>query len=333
MANLFKTIAEIKLVVPTIHAQLNKNDLDAYLDDAADTFLTPYISQAYYDGLVTRYNADETTAADDAVLTHIQKASAWFGVYAAMPFLNINIAGSGLSQNRNDETQPLRMWEYNQARAEAIRKADLALDRALAVMEATPANYTDWTGSAAYTIRKGLLINSVDKLEQYGPKINQSRRTWLKLQPWLDLVETKHVSSTIGATLFSDLKAAWVAGTTDSDDDALLEYVYPVIAYMALYEGAQQLQLNITDHGVMVASTNDGQTTLDHGNDSKQYHQWRKEIGDTGQFYRTQLVKFLDDNASATKYISYYNDVKKYKVDNAAGKIPDNSGSTASVIM
>lgn len=331
MANLFTDISEIKAFVPSLSDQIETGDFFPYIDDAAETYIEPYLSETYYDGLVTRYNASTTTAADDAILNHVRKASAWYGIYEAMPHINMRISNAGMVQHRNDETQQQRLWEYKTARQNSIRKADAALDRALKIMEANSGNYSDWTASSAYTVRTDLLITDADKFEKYGPKIGNSRRTYLKLTPYLDLVEQRYVMPILSDGFFETVKAAWKAGTTDADQDELLIKIYKAITWLGLYEGANDLIIDVSAEGIRVVSTNDGVTSAQHN--EKAYENWRREILQNGKFYLASMQKYLDENASATKHATYYNNTDLYKRNQTEYNFPNNNNSNSSLIV
>ena len=325
MANLFTDIKDLKNFIPQLHASMDDGEIFPYITDAADKYLVPFISQAYYDELVTEYNADTVSANNSNVIEYIRKASAYYGLYEAAPFINIQVGSGGMRQAQNDNSTPLRQWEFNMGRQSAIQKADMYLDKALAIMEATPDNYTTWKATDAYTVHRQFFITNAKEFSIHV-NIGESRRTFMKLRPYIHLAEIRYIKVAIGETLFEALKTRISAGANTADDDTLLEYIYPAAAYYAMYQGAPNLKLDISHEGIRLASTSDGITGLQPAD--REYHEWRKEIYGHAEYHLAILKKFLDDNtATYTEYAdddAADNDTPKYD-------IPQNTGSSSSV--
>ena len=297
MANLFKDQAQVKAAIPSISAQMNFQNISGYIDEAAALYVIDYISQEYYDELVTQNEGDSLTADNAIVFPDIQKALGYYAVYESFPFLNAKISDAGLSSNQSDHSFPLPQWKYKEARKESIRKADLLLDKALKIMEENPDDYETWQGSAAYTSLKNLLItNSRSFSEQFD--INSSRRTYYRLRQYIELVEQRYIISTIGKTLFDGLKSRLLQGTNTELDDNLLDKdkgkLLKAIAWYSIYHGSQALRLDISSEGVRLVSTDDGITGLDPN--SEAYYEWRNEVKATSEGYLADVKNYLNEN-------------------------------------
>jgi sulfur relay (sulfurtransferase) DsrC/TusE family protein len=329
MATLFTDIKDLKSIIPQVHTSMADAEIFPYIEDAADKYMIPFISQEYYDELVTQYNGILTEANED-VITYIRKAAGWYGIYEASPHINMQVASSGMKGNQNDNTAQLRQWEFNLARKSAIQKADLYLDKALAKMEAAPDSYATWKATSAYTVHRQFFITNAADFSTHV-NIGESRRTYMKLRPYLQLAESRHIKVAIGETLMDALKTRIKAGTNTADDDALMEYIYPAAAYYTMYMAAPNLKLDISQDGIRMVSTNDGITNIvASGVSTPEYHAWRKEIYGHAEYHLANLKKFLDDNTDT--YTEYADDDA---ADNNTPNysIPDNTGSSSSVII
>jgi hypothetical protein len=295
-----------------------------------------YLSQEYYDELVAAMVAadhvlTDLTAAQQEIVSHLRTAAAYYGFYEALPYLNIHVSNTGAMSHSGEGSAGVRQWESRDARRSALHKADQKLDKALSIMEATPANYTTWRDSDAYTVQKKYLITNADDFKAKGHlDINKSRRTYLRLVPFIAKAESHELTDCMGSTLLTSLKTKIKAGTALEAKEQILmdEYVYPALAHYAMYQAAGTLRLDISSSGITLITTADGSMTKQEKESA--FVQWRHEVYGDAQRYLSQAKKYLDDNSA---------DFADYTSDDASEnetpqyQIPDNSTSSSSVIM
>lgn len=334
MPNLFKDTADLRTLIPQISA--SATDMMTYTSTAEEVYMVDYLGQAFYDELVAALVADayvltDLTAAKQAVLKHLRQASAYYGVYKATPYLNMQISNTGGMEHSSGETQGIRQWLYNMAQGSSIKDADIFMDKALAVMEASPSDYPTWSASDAFTQFKKYFITNADDFAKKGlVDIAGSRRTFLRLVPYLAKAELQYITPCIGETLLDSLKAKILAGTAfDSYEQTLMDdFIYPALAHYTIYLGAPNLNLDISANGIRLISTADGITGKKR--DEKAYGEWRHQMLGDAKNYLSRAKKYLDDNE---ENIDDYANDDAADNDTPSYSIPDNSGSSSSVML
>ncbi len=334
MGNFFKDIEDLQTIFPQISGSFD--EMMTYVSTAEEVYMVDHLSQAFYDEMITaleavNYVLTDLTTAQQAVVKHLRKASAYYGTYKAAPYINMHMGNGGAMEHSSGETSGIRMWVFNAAQGSSIKDADLFMDKALAVMEATPDSYTTWKTSSAFTKFKKYFITNADDFREKGlVDISGSRRTYLRLVPFMAKCELQYVIPCIGETLFATIKAKLLAGTAlDAYETALMDnYIYPALAHYTIYTGAPNLNLDISANGIRIVSTEDGIKGMKR--DEKAYAEWRMQMLGDAKNYLSRAKKYLDDNED---------NIADYANDDAAENntpdytIPDNSLSNSSVML
>jgi hypothetical protein len=334
MPNLFKDVDDLRSIFPQIHA--SADDMMTYVSTAEEVYIVPFISQAFYDELLAALDAanyvlSSLTAAQQSVLKPLRQASAYYGIYKATPYLNMQVSDVGAMEHVSGEASGIRQWMFNMAQGSSIQDADLFMDKALSIMEATPGNYTTWGSSAAFTSFKKYFLTNADDFNSKGlVDIAGSRRTFLRLVPFIAKTELQYIIPCIGDTLFDAIKAKLLAGTALSSYEASLldKYIYPALAHYTIYIGSPNLNLDISSNGLRVVSTQDG--IKGKKLHEKAYTEWRMQMLGDAKNYLARAKKYLDDNA---ENITEYQNDDAAKNETPDYKIPDNSGSKSSVML
>ena len=333
MPSLFKDIEDLASVLPNTH--YSAEDVLRYVEDAEDCYMEEYLGTSFLEGLVDDLESagfliNSLSSANQKIVPHLRKAAAYYGMYDALEFINVNLSNVGAMSHNSNETTPIRQWEYKEARKNAILKADRFMDKALSIMEGTPTDYPTWQSSAEFTQRTKYLITNADDFKDLGlVDINGSRRTYLKLVPFIDKVERNQVTDCVGATLLTTLKANILAGTATAQELKLLNnFIYPSLAHFTVYEGAPSLNLDVSASGLRLVSTSDGITTYAHN--EKAYAEWRHHLLMDAKRYLNLAKSFLDENtADFPDYVSDQaseNDTPDYTIGN-------NLDSKSSIIL
>jgi hypothetical protein len=296
---LFKDIEDLRTVLPQIQSSSDESDILPFVEQAAVEFIQPFLSAAYYtelkDALIAaNYVLTDLTAAQQAVISHLRRSEANYGFYRALPAMLAVIGGGSFKESTNQNTQGARQWVHRENKANYIATADLFMDLALEVLEKTPASYTTWSGSEAFTVHQSLLLSSVADFVGIG----KSRRTFLKLKNYIKMAEDRHIVPAISRQLLAALIVKKQAGTAfTSHETIVVDYLFQAISNFALFMGAPELMLDISADGIRVVSTADGivsKTTTDR----MLYNDWLKRIDGNGRHYLALVKKYLDENVA-----------------------------------
>uniref|UniRef100_UPI004048B10A DUF6712 family protein n=1 Tax=Roseivirga sp. TaxID=1964215 RepID=UPI004048B10A len=300
--SLISDITTFKAIIPQIDVQADFNKTYApYLNDAEDIYILPVIGQEMYDSISGEVANELATAK-----AKIQRALAYYAVYDMSDFLNLNITGNGIKESSTENTTQSRQWVLNQGKKAALHKADQLLDMALKYMEDNKASFAAWVGSDAYTEFTDLFIHTAGEYNKFV-RIQDSRRTFVRLVPFMEDIENSLIKKTIGDNLFDVLKTEDAAGTLSEANLILVKLIKEAVANMAMAQGALDMPMNFEASGIKVVSTDDGITRKQDAGDKQlmAYVQMRKNLGE-----------------------QKLHDLKNYLIANAAS-YPDFEGSDA----
>ena len=140
------------------------------------------------------------------VLELLQEASSNLAMltYTFVGIIQVSDNGFHISQNQNSTVA--EWWQIRDLRRALLNTGNEAIDEALAIMEANPADFTDWVEEDGYTIFTEFYVRKTQDFQQYF-NIDNSRQTFLKLRPHLRKVETKYFNEILGADTVTQIKA------------------------------------------------------------------------------------------------------------------------------
>ncbi len=301
MATLIKDIDDIRTIFPDLDADTSMASVEPYLEEGAELYMFQFISEAFYNELVTalgatspEYTIPDLSASQQEVIYHLRRAQWYFGLYLALDSSITTFGSRGAREISEEGSSQPRQWVFNTSRESAINKADLFLDKALEVLETNPGNYGTWQGSDAFTIHHKYLITTVKDFTELGG----SRRTFKRLQPFMKQVEDRYIEPSIGGSFLDELKTKIKAATALNTYEAkLLEFLRDAFRNYTLYLAAHELRMKLTDRGIMVASTDDGIGKYDVS-DREDYHDWLAKKLHNGDYYMQRAKNYLEVNSS-----------------------------------
>lgn len=291
--SLIADIATLKAIIPQVDVQADfDKTYKPYLEDAENIYIIPVIGQEMYDAI----NATVT----DELLTakqKIQRALAYYAMYDMTDFLNLNITGNGIREANSENTTQTRQWVLNQGKRAALHKADQLLDMALKFMEDNKASFTAWAESEAYTEFTDLFIHTATEYNKFV-RIQDSRRTFLRLRPFMEDVENSLIKKTIGEDFFNTLKTEDATGSFTEVNVIIIKMIKDCVANYAMGYGALDMPMNFEASGIKVVSTDDGITRKQDAGDKQlmNYVAMRKNMGEQKLH---ELKNYLIANAAS----------------------------------
>jgi hypothetical protein len=115
------------------------------------------------------------------------------------------------------------------------------------------------------------------------------------LEPYIIISEEYYVYPILGDALLTELKNQ-ITGNTLSALNAILlnQYIRPLAAYGAWFEGAPFIQFKTVQKGIVKQSSDNSSNV-----DLSEFNVYRNSIKDKISFYEDRLAKYLDDNKSS----------------------------------
>jgi hypothetical protein len=148
---------------------------------------------------------EESNAAIHRVKILLQEASAYYALWYALPFINLQITNFGIKTTNTTSSDNADWKDLRDLKRYCVTTADEAVDAALEIMEANPGEFPGWTASDAFTVFNKQLVRHTKEF-QAGFDICNSRKTFLSVQSAMKEVEEQYLLSLIGKTTLDLLK-------------------------------------------------------------------------------------------------------------------------------
>jgi hypothetical protein len=252
---LFTTTEELKQHLSTLHQNLRWETIFSHVEQAETSHLAPYVTQELIDEL-SRPTA-QLSAVQVALRKRLRDALAHYVVLDAAPFLSISAGDVGMMEQRTDHAQGARQWVYNNFVDAAADNGDRLLDAALVWLEFKAADFPTWDESELARAGRELLLPNAHELSRYVG-IQQSRRTFCAMLPYLRQVEDLEIRPLLGEVAMDALQDALAARELDEAQRKLLELARPALAHRAYAVALPFLSISVTGRGIRLLSDNDG---------------------------------------------------------------------------
>lgn len=306
---LFKTISEIRAFVPA-NISNNIKTLEPAIRLATEEFIIPAIGKAQYEALLSFYDggvSEETEAVKAslaALLLKVQLPLAHLLYYTGLATLNVSITDAGLQIIEGDGWKAANPWQVDDLRRHFCENGFKGLDYLLTFLEENQENYALWKASEAYTLERANFINSVRDFNRQL-QINNSRFTFQALRPNMSRVEDLYLKPALN-TFYSELKSRIRENVLVPGDAEVIALAQPAVAYFTAASAILELSVEITASGFMISPYRPVVTTATKQMEINLTASRREKYEQLGNMYLKDLVDYLNANASAELYASYY---------------------------
>jgi hypothetical protein len=252
MNNIFKTIDEILPLVPQFTNGINFAAVINTINDAADEYVVPYLSQDQLDELLEAYHSEAAMEEKPAaLLALVQSAAANFAYPTIRKATAVKTSAAGTHKVENNSGTTTFKYQNIEADNTAMRTGYRALSRMLKYLNANVDDFTEWASSAENTTLQSLLLNDIATFQKYI-SIHDNYLLFYRLAPIIARLESSEIQNLLGATLYADFKEKYAARNTTPLTAAykvLLQYTQGILSYLAIEQGIIELHLTYNIQG------------------------------------------------------------------------------------
>lgn len=292
-------------------SRLNKNtefaSFASFVADAQDKYLVPLIGQETVDELQTWYDDAATRAvegyeeipqdiANTKLLYQVQRALTYYTLLEAAPGMLLDIGDNGLVETSADNTTGARQWTVRDFSDYLAENADIFAESLLSFLEKNKADYEFWDTSDFRKETRKLFVDSGTTLARYVA-VNQPRRFFLGMLRSINRVEDLRIRKILGDNLFEELKTQLSEGALTEENEKLLAWIQPVVAFLAMVDVLPSIVVTISSNGIKVLSENDGIRQRQAAGPETVQGQVIKHINHAAE-YEAILLNFLHSNAA-----------------------------------
>jgi hypothetical protein len=291
----------------TINISNVLTNYEPYIDEAEQRFIKPYIGEAFYDLLeeVVNGSGSGDNSQYDIILMRIRIPLALYALWIGTDELALSVGAQGIQTIQTDSHRPAMQYQIMNLKESWIARANLNMDLLLKYLEDHRSDFPEYI-----PVDNDLFIHNAKEFQKVID-IRESRRVFISLKPVIASIEKKYIRPTLGSDYFDELKGILNgSGSSDisNDDQTILDLIRPALAHLTLERALQEISIDVLDWGVFETASNTFDKVQGKANAN------RERIGvmvdacqRDGEAELKELQEYLDTNASASKYTTYYN--------------------------
>ena len=274
-----------------------------YVIEAELKFIKPILGDSLYTSLKAEVESASVAGVNIALLPYVQKPLANLSYYTYLPVSAVNLSGGGV---RTDRENAAFKWQQDKVEETFLSIGNRAIDELLKYLETNSTDFPTWKSSTAYTLYASQFIKDASTYNSFV-FINDSRRTFLRLANTIKEIELFTIRPILTEPLYTLVKADLTASTPNTDHQALIPYIQPIIAHLAIARAIEFMHLIITEDGAIEFKTK----AQDRGNKEAanaalaQVIRFKTKSEHTAAAYILELVNFL--NLNTTIYPQFIN--------------------------
>lgn len=257
---LIKNTADFKVHAPAMWSSFKYEDVLPGITHVETKIIKKLIGTAQYDALNTAYNTPPLTQAQTDLLAKLQPALANLVMWILVPQLNVGFTNGGLTVPNSANVSPAAQWRVEDFIKSVKNIGFEAIDSMLEFMETNKANYPLWTSDPSYTITKDSFINSATDFTDQFSQLQNSRWLYWNIRPIMKRLEIDLIQSNIGEGLYAELKTQIAGNTVSANNEKILKFIRPAIAYATISEAVDEAGLKMDEYGLTIFENENSQT-------------------------------------------------------------------------
>ncbi len=257
---LFTTITEIKEFLP-IGVGNDFNRLKPHIANAENKYIKPLLGTSMYDELVEFYGEtypDEPTEAQEAtkeLLEKVQHALIHLAYFMGFDFLNISVSDAGFQRNEGTHTKGLYKYQEDNLRNYFSDSGFNSLDDVLVYLEENIDYFNEFKLADNWTELKESFLPTVSVIEGIPYNIHGSRLIYLALRPHIAYAEDTQIKTTLGETIYNEVKTEMVKDDAATKVTALLPYIRKPLIYLAAALLMEETGATLDNRGLFFEET------------------------------------------------------------------------------
>lgn len=319
--------------------------LQPYIDKAELLFVKPILGADLYEHLCSYMDGDRDDEATEALLKKVQRVLAYYTYYLYIPIGQLNITESGIHITTTDTKKTAFEWQIKELRRSMLESAHTFADDLITYLEAldtggsgsgsasgsetTSTLYDLWAQSSGYTNTHDLIFVTAEDFNEYF-FINKSRRLFVQLRAIIKAVTEKSIKANISAAYCAELITKRNGGTLTADDDTILAKIKYALAHLTMARCIVEISPDLWPEGLFgyyIGTADSGTITY-----PEKLAQLRATLQQDGESELKDVQVYLDANASATKYATYF-ESDTYQAPDATAPRGEITNTTSSKII
>jgi hypothetical protein len=288
---ILETTADLKEYI-AISDSFVFTDFEPYIKKAINKFTRAYVGNLHEE--LENESAGENAEIKNEAREHLRNAIANFSWFLYIPLAQLMIDSSGISIATNADRKSPEWWQIKDLRRECLQSGHEAMDLLFEILEKNPTVFPDYTSNYS-TINRELIVSNAVTFSKYY-HINNSRHTYLALQPTIRLVEDQFIKKFLCPELISQLKGIVTGKKLEVQTaihKAIVAFTVSKVANIGLFI--------LDDSGLKVNFDTfiDGRReNVSYGKSADQVQSLVSEQSSNGLNYLQEVTEIISDNIS-----------------------------------
>lgn len=309
MSRLIKDIEEIKKYV-RVSSSLNLTELEPALEETETDIIEYYLGSDLMAEVVAWYESTFTATPlvaprIEAIFRYIQRADACLSLVNAADELEVNISDNGILRQETTNEKTAFAGQIARLKTKQAERGWSAIDKMLQTLEDYEQDYPEWAGSSYYQEKDLLIFRNAKEFSSFE-SIKNSCLTFRAFFTYMRDIQEQRIKKALPAELYKALQTEPVS----TDNMQLLNlYIKPALAKYCVFQALQELPVLVDHEGVTVNQVEmagtENRTRKNVPNEYLERKIWALE--GKGKTYLADMVEYLNENASETKYPLWFN--------------------------
>lgn len=232
------TLAELKKYV-AVNNSLNIADLKPKLDQAATDYIIPKVSQALWDDIATKYEADTLSDPETVLLSNIQRTLANFALHLNIPISSLEWGAKGFTQADSEHSKAADFRDVNRLSKSLLLTGWNTLETLVLHLETFRDSFTTYNTSQERKDNVKLFINSAKSYRSVYSQVKDAY-TFEALRTIIEDVEYFYIQSEIGNETLAQLKLKIAYGGASDIESKAIFLAQKAVAYQSISVGLEQ---------------------------------------------------------------------------------------------
>lgn len=250
---------EIKAVL-SVGAANDFNRLKPHLLNAELAYIKPLLGTNMYEELCEFYeghpyeNPNDAQIATATLLGKVQHSIVHLGYYLGFEFLNVTVSDMGFTRTESQTSKSLYRYQEDNLRDYFKNGGFNMLDEILLFMEENIAHFDEFALSNTYTVFRSAFIQTAVAFSNIY-FINNSRLTFLRLQPHIRFIEDTEIKPLLGTDVYDLIKTGMITEVIPAKVVAVLPYIRTPLAFLSAALLMEESGADLTEKGLYFQST------------------------------------------------------------------------------
>lgn len=298
-----KNTPEIRKHLP-VNINLSIENLKPFIGRSEIKYLIPLLGLEQYEEIKAYADSNTTNEDLEKLLNVCIPPIVFLSVYEGYDLLNVEFSDSGFHRNETEGKKGLYGYQERNIKGYLKNTGFNGLENVLKFLEENIDTYEKWADSEACSSAYDGLIRTASEFSKFYVQLRDSSIVFRQMKSAMQRAEDFQIRCKIGDTIVDTVKELIkdreIDQPTNNKYKLLLPYIQKPLAYLTVYEAANELGVKLTDKGMYFEEVNAGliPDNISETSPDSKVEAIKTQTYAYGRRYLTLLANYLNDHAA-----------------------------------